>query len=81
MGFLKLVASIIGCSISFRNPVFQLLWLSQAIWPQWAFLSQMANINEPSSQAPLGLDSSSQCIQTPTHPDPVPVMPGPLGLI
>lgn len=69
MGFFKLVASVIGCSISFRNPVFQLLWISQEIWPQWAFLSQMANISEPSDQVPLGLDSGSQCIQIPTHPD------------
>lgn len=81
MGFLKLVASIISCSISFRNPVFQLLWIGQEIWPQWAFLSQMASINEPSDQAPLGLGSGSQCIQIPTRPDLVPVMPGPLGLI
>ena len=30
---------------------------------------------------PLRLDSGSQCIRPSTHPDLVPVTPGPLGLL
>ena len=79
MGFLKLVANIANCNISFKNPVFQLLLKGEKIWQQWAFLSQMAKISELSNAVTLRLDIGSQCIQVPTTPALISIVPGPHG--